>query len=138
MPLDLTLAGGAFVLLLFVVGGGPLLAADWSRKRRQHEIARQIALTDALDAALGPIGAPIVRKPVAGSWEIEIALPIDRTDTTARILSVVHDVFADVGGAGAPPYRIFLTTRPTPWRESHVPREFLPTTRWAGRPMGAA
>ncbi len=138
MPIDLTLAGGAFVLLLFVLGGGPLLLADWSRKRRQHAIVRQIALTDALDAALGPIVAPIVRKPLVGSWEIELALPIDRTDTAGRVLSVVDDVFADVEGAGTPPYRIFLTTRPTPWREPHAPRNFRPTTRWAGHPMGAS
>jgi hypothetical protein len=116
MPVDVTLAGGAFVLMLFVLGGGPLLLADWSRKRRQQEIARQIALTDALDAELGPIVAPIVRKPLVGSWEIHLTIPIDQTGTAARVLSVVDCVFADVDGAGAPPYRIFLTTRPTPWR----------------------
>ena len=128
----------AFVLLLFVLGGGPMLLVDWSRKRREREIARQIALTDALDGALGPIVAPVVTKPLFGPWEIQLTVPVDKSATMGRILSVVDEVFADVEEAASRPYRIFLSTRPEPLREAHAFRTPRSATRWAGNPIGAA
>jgi hypothetical protein len=111
---------------------------DWSRKRRQQEIARQIALTDALDGQLGAIVSPVVRKPIFGPWEIRIAVPLHRSATVARILSIVDEEFPDVQGAGSPPYRILLTARPGSLREICGPRMRRAAKGWAGSPIAAA
>lgn len=128
----------ALVLLGFVLVGGPMRVVDWSRKRRQEELARQIALTDAIDAQVGAIVAPVVRKALFGPWEIQIAVPVHQSATVARILSVVDEVFPEVDRTGARPYRIFLTARPDSQRESRGSRPRYPVTRWAGNPIGVA
>jgi hypothetical protein len=134
----MVVSGAAFVLLLFVLVGGPMRLADWSRKRRQQETARQIALTDALDGQLGAIVSPVVRKPLFGPWQIQIAVPFHRSATVARILSVVDKVFPDVDGAGSRHYQIFLSAKPDSLRETRAPRTPRSTKRWARDPIPAA
>jgi hypothetical protein len=131
-------SGAVFVLVGFVLLGGPTLLADWSRKRGQAAIDRQIALTDALDGQLGPIVAPGVKKPLFGPWEIRIAVPLHQSATVARILSVVDEVFQDVQGAGSRSYRILLSAKPDALQETRAPRTPEPTERWAGCPIAAA
>jgi len=128
---------GAFVLVLFVLVGGPMLLVDWSRKRRQAAIGRQLALTDALDEQLGPIVSPVVKEPVFGPWEIRIAVPFHRSATVAGILSVVDEVFQDVEGAGGRPYRIFLSAKPDSAQETRSPRSPRSAKRWGGSPIAA-
>lgn len=99
----------ASLLLGFALVGGPMLLVDLSRKRRQTAIERQIALTDELDGQFGPIVAPVVKKPLFGPWEIQIAVPFLRSVAVARILSVVDNVFSGVDGTGSRSYRIFLS-----------------------------
>ncbi len=130
--------GAVLVLLGFVLVGGPMLLVDWSRKRRQRAIERQISLTDALDGQLGAIVAPVVKKPVFGTWEIQIAVPLHRSATVARILSVVDEVFPDVEGAGSPPYRIFLSSKLDSLLETRAPRLRRSAKRWAGYSIAAA
>jgi hypothetical protein len=137
MTVDVSLASGVFLLLLFMLGGGPMLVVDWSRRRRRQEVARQIALTDALDAVLGPRVAPVVMKPPFGPWEIQLTLPIDQSATVARILSVVDDVFADTERV-APSYRILVTAQEDAWRETRACRAPRSATPWAGHPVSAA
>lgn len=132
------MSGGAFVLLGFVLLGGPMCLVDWSRKRREQAIERQIMLTDALDGQLGAIVAPVVKKPLLGPWEIRIAVPCLRSVVVAGILSVVDDVFSDVAGIGASAYRVVLHAKPASPGETHVPRRPRSTNRWAGSPMPAA
>jgi hypothetical protein len=132
------LASGVFALLLFVLGGGPMLAVDWLRKRRQQEVAQQIALTDAIDGQVGVVVAPVVRKPLFGPWEIRITVPVDQSTTVAKILSVVDGAFGGVVAAGSRPYRIFLTARPDSLREMRAPGTPRSATRWAGHPIRAA
>src|SRR5512144_515687 len=84
-----------FGLLMFTLIGGPMVLADWRRKRRETVIARQIALTDALDGRFGPIVAPVVMKPPFGPWEVRMAMPFLRSGVLARMLAVIDDVFAD-------------------------------------------
>jgi hypothetical protein len=138
MSIDVLASGAAFVLLGFVLGGGPMFLADWFRKRRQEEIARQIALTDAIDGQVGAIVAPVVRKPLFNPWEVQVAVPVDQSATVARILSVVDEVFSDVGRGGSRSYRIFLTAQPDPRREARAPGTPRSATRLAGNPIGAA
>ncbi len=105
----MVVSGAAFVPLGFALVVGPMLLVDWSRKRRQEVIRRQIALTDALDGQFGAIVSPTVKKPLFGPWEIRIAVPILRSAAVARILSVVDTMFSGVEGTGSRPYRIFLS-----------------------------
>ena len=128
----------AFLLIGFALVGGPMFLVDWTRKQWQTAIERQIALTDLLDGQLGPILAPVVKKPLFGPWEIHIAVPFFRSAMVARILAAVDEVFSGVEGAGSPRYRIFLTARPDSLRETRASRTLRPTKRWAGKPLAAA
>jgi hypothetical protein len=132
------MSGAAFVLLEFVAVGGPMLLVDWSRKRRQAAIARQIALTDALDGQLGAVVSPVVTKPLSGPWEIQIAVPLSRLAAVGRILTIVNAVLSGVEGMRERSYRVVLrTTQDTP-REAGAPPARRPAKRWAGRPVAAA
>ena len=127
--------GAAFVLIGFALVGGPMILVDRLRRRRQTAIERQIALTDAIDGKMGAIVSPVVTRPLFGPWEIRIAVPFHRSAAVAGILCVVDEVFQDVEGAAARPYRIVLTDRPDIVRETHPPRF---TKRWARDSVAAA
>jgi hypothetical protein len=128
----MVVSGMAFLLLGFVLVGGPMLLADWSWKRRQTAIERQIALTDALDGQLGSIVAPVVKKPLFGPWEIRIGVPFTRLAAVATILSVVDDLFSGVERLGLSPYRIILSAKPDSLEETRAPRPPKSTEGWAG------
>lgn len=131
------LSTAAFLLLTFLLVGGPMIVADWARKRREMVTARQIALTDALDGQLGALVAPVVTKSFFGPWEVRIAMPFLRSAILARMLSVIDDVFADGEAVPWSAYRIVLTVadgvRRVESRGGHGPAE-----RWVHTPAGAA
>ena len=79
----MVMGGVEFVLLGFVLVGGPVLLMDWLRGRRQTAIERQIALTDALDEQLGAIVAPMVTRRLFGPWEIQLVVPYLRSAVMA-------------------------------------------------------
>ena len=122
----------AFVLLGFVLFGGPVILVDWLRRRRQAAIERQVALTDALDGRFGAMVAPVVTKPLFGPWEIRFAVPLRRSAVAGGILSVVDDVFCGAGGRSASTYRIVLSAKPGLLPGTRAPRS---TTRWSGGPF---
>ena len=132
------LSVAAFALLGFTLVGGPMLLVDWSRKRWQTVVERQIALTDALDWQLGAIVAPVVTKPLFGPWEIRIAVPFLRSAALARILSVVHDVFADVEASSGRSYRVVLSAKQGSSGKTGERRTRRSATPWAGNPVAAA
>lgn len=132
------MSGAAFVLLEFVLVGGPMLLVDWSRKRRQAAIARQIALTDALDGQLGAIVSPVVTKPLSGPWEIQIAVPLSRLAAVGRILAIVNAVLSGVEGMRERSYRVVLRATQDAPREVGAPHARRAATRWAGGPVAAA
>lgn len=101
-------SSAVFFVLAFTLIGGPMVLADWSRKRRETVIARQIELTDALDRRFGAIVAPVVRRPLFGSWTIRIVVPCLRSAALCQMLSVIDDVFADGEAAPLRAYRIAL------------------------------
>ncbi len=131
-------SGSVFVLLVFALVGGPMFLVDWSRKRRQTAIDRQITLTDALDSQLGAIVAPVVTKPLFGPWEIHVAVPVQHSAVVARILSVMDDRFAHMAGLKPSSYRIFLRARPGSLREIPAFRTRRSPKRWSGNTMAAA
>ena len=106
------LSGMAFVLLGFVLFGGPMLVTDWVRARRQEMIARQITLTDALDGRLGALVAPVVTKPLFGPWEVRIAAPLQWSAIQCGVLAVIDEVFSRVEGTNPSSYRIVLSITP--------------------------
>jgi len=108
----LALSGLAFLLVGFAVIGGPMVLTDWVRKRRETVIARQIALTEALDGRFGAIVTPVVAKPLFRPWEVRIAVPLHRSAILARMLGAVDEAFFGVEGPGPRSYRILLSVPP--------------------------
>ena len=127
-----------FGLMMFTLIGGPMVLSDWRRKRRETVIARQIALTDALDGRFGPIVAPVVMKPLFGPWEVRIAMPFLRSGVLARMLSVIDDVFADGEPMPSNPYRIIFTVAQNAHRSGAARGVHEPAERWAQTSVGAA
>jgi hypothetical protein len=122
------LTGVSAVLLLgLAVVGGPMPLIDWRRKRRDEAVLRQILLTDALDAQLGPIVSPTVTKPLRGPWEVRMAVPVSQPAAVARALTIVGGVFA------GQPYRVVLQTEDG-WQAPGDPAE----RRWAADRLAAA
>jgi len=90
-----TLVGLLFAAAPFGLMAALLLLAERRAKRRDTEIARQIALTDALHAQLGAIVAPVVRRR-RREWEVSVAVPVDQPAVALSVLRTVDDVFGRV------------------------------------------
>ena len=80
---------------------------DRSRMRRGLEIARQIALTDAIHARLGAVAAPVVQRRRAG-WRIAVAVPFERPAVVDAVLASVDQEF------GRNDYTIVLSRQKSP------------------------
>jgi hypothetical protein len=92
---------------------GLLALAAWRDRRREAMIARQIRLTDAIADELGPIVAPVVRKPLGRPWRVDIQVPVGRPATVSRIVAITHDMLTRTA-AGR--YELVLTPDPAPVR----------------------
>jgi len=127
----------AVIALLVVLGFiGSAILPGWLRRRRSESARRQILLTDALDAELGPIVAPVVTRPFWGPWRIEIAAPLARPITVGRILAVTRRA---LGSDGMAPdaYRVLLCDRPDSTRGAGKFRADGAGKRWASDPAAA-
>jgi len=107
---------------------GLLALAAWRDRRREAMVARQIRLTDAIADELGPIVAPLVRKPLGRPWRVDIQVPVGRPATVSRIVAIAHDTLTRTG-AGR--YELVLTPDPAPVRA------LRPVTRTARRLQAA-
>jgi hypothetical protein len=104
----------ALIALFVVVGFTALtILPGMVRERRQEAVRRQIALTDALDSALGPVVAPIVTKPLFAPWRVEIAVPLSHPVMVGRLLGIAHCSLS-AGGLAPDAYRIVLVAQPEP------------------------
>ena len=126
-----------FWLFVFLWIGGPMVLLDWLRNRRHEAIRRQIALTEAIDSRLGAIVAPVVKKPLWGPWQIQIAVPFTRPATVGRILAVVHEVLSSADGTNPDRYRIVLTAKQEPNRKETETRRIQFAERWPGDTVAA-
>lgn len=127
----------AMIALLVVLGFvGSAILPGWLRRRRGESARRQVVLTDALDAALGPIVAPVVMRPLWGPWRVEIAAPLARPITVGRILAVTRRA---LGADGLAPdaYRVVLCDRPDSTRRAGKSRAGRAGRRWASNPAAA-
>jgi hypothetical protein len=93
---------------ILAVGALMWLAAHRDR-RREAAVASQVRLSDALAAELGAIVAPVVRKRWRGSWEVRIAVPLDRPALVARILGVTRAALDRIAMPGG--YELVLTAQ---------------------------
>jgi hypothetical protein len=100
---------GAAAALSYLAAIATLLyLPGWFKSRHRAAARLQIALTDALDGALGPIVAPVVKTPLLGPRRIEIAVPFGRPLAVGRILAVAQETLASEGMA-AGSYRLVLS-----------------------------
>jgi hypothetical protein len=137
MDTGLTLLGALDALFFF---GGILSAVvlpGWLQKRHREAARRQIALTEALDGELGPIVAPVVKKPIWGPWRIEIAVPLGRPEIVGRILAIADEVFSTVDEIRPSQYRLVLTGQHDSLRQTSGARVGRAAGRLAGRPVAA-
>ena len=84
-------------------------------QRRQAEILRQIALTDALHARLGALVAPVVRRRHR-AWQVAVAVPFERPAIIATVLATVHEMFGQVR------YEVALNRQAPAASPAHAPR----------------
>jgi hypothetical protein len=64
--------------------------AAWRDRVREAVAARQIRLTDAIDAEVGPVAAPVVTKRLWGPWQIRIAVPFTRPARLGKLNAIVQ------------------------------------------------
>ena len=111
-----TLAVFAVALFPIVSLVALLEVVAWRDRQLKAAVARQIVLTDAIAGELGAIVAPVVKKPLWGPWQIEIAVPFARPATVGTILSIAHRVFSFAERMSPGRYRIVLTPQEEPAR----------------------
>jgi hypothetical protein len=80
------------VLLPILPIVGLLAWTKWRDRRRAALVAWQIRLTDAIDAELGAVVAPVVRRGLGGAWRVEMTLPPGRPALVGRVLEITHRV----------------------------------------------
>ncbi len=119
-----------FWLFVFLWIGGPMILMGWLQNRRQEAIRRQIALTEAIDSQLGAIVAPVVKKPLWGPWQIQIAVPFARPATVGRILAVAHEVLSVADRMNPGRYQIVLTPKPDSTRTERETDASHSAQRW--------
>lgn len=96
-------------LLGLLVSATPILMvvlllqlAGWRDRLREATFARQIRLTDAIDAELGLVTAPIVTKRLGRPWQVEMAVSFSRPASVVKLIGIVHRVLPE-------PYELVLT-----------------------------
>ncbi|HEX2502218.1 MAG TPA: hypothetical protein VHO73_12250 [Methylomirabilota bacterium] len=105
--LILTMSSPILVIL------GLLALAAWRDRRLDAMVSRQIRLTDAIADEVGPVVAPLVRKPLGRPWRVEVQVPVGRPALVSRIVAVAHDTLTRTG-AGR--YELVLTPAQSPVR----------------------
>ncbi len=103
-----TLAVWLFILCVFLGIAAPGVVVNWARRRREEAIRRQIALTDAIHGALGPIVSPVVKKPLWGSWQIVIPVPLARPAVVGQIVRLAQAVLPAADRLNRDGYQIVL------------------------------
>ncbi len=110
-----TVVGLVVAGMPFVVVSGLLVMLERRQERTAADVARQIALTDALHARLGALVAPVVRRR-RRLWQIEIAVPVEQPAVVASVLATVDEVFGRVA------YEVRLRRQSPPAAAARAPR----------------
>ncbi len=127
-----SVALGTLSLLVTLFPFGLLIAAlrlsNWRQGIRLAEIARQIAVTDAIHAELGAVVSPVVRRKLGRGWRLTIPVPFDRPDTIMQVVSAGYRAFGTSERTSPAHFEIVLTPQ-----ERSVPRR-IPVQVPAGAP----
>jgi hypothetical protein len=92
----LTVVAALAVLLAPVLALVTLMIAIEARQRAHAAIAaRQVLLTDAIHAELGPIVSPVVEKRAFGGWRVVLAVPARRARDVGRLIAITERVLGD-------------------------------------------
>jgi hypothetical protein len=67
-----------------------LLAAGWRERARERRLARQVLVTDAIDAELGPVVAPVVKRRFGGGWRVEVTVPFEEPVLIGRMVALAR------------------------------------------------
>ncbi len=112
---SLSLLVALFPIALLVAA---LWLATWRQRLRLAEIARQIAVTDAIHAVLGAVVSPVVRRTLWGGWRLTIPVPLDRPDTVTQVVDAAYGAFSPSERSRPGRFEIVLTQqeRPVPRR----------------------
>lgn len=110
------LTGIAVMLTPVAVTVALLALFAWRERRREMAIARQIEITDAIHRELGAVTAPTVRPGTAGSWQVSMAVPVDRPDTLGALVQIADRVISR--GARASGRRVRIEVRGGPEKEA--------------------
>ena len=90
-----------------------LQLSSWRQRVRLTEIARQIAVTDSIHAALGAVVSPVVRRTLWGGWRLAIPVPLDRPDVVVQVLDAASVAFS-AAERTSPRFEIVLTPQEKP------------------------
>lgn len=124
-----------FLLITGLVTGGPVVLVDWWRKRRQETVQHQIALTDAIYERFGAIASPVVRKPLWGPRQIQLAV---RPGAVGKVLVAAHEVLSVADRMKLGRYEIVLTPQQAPARKAQGARADQPAVRCSREAKAAA
>jgi hypothetical protein len=96
-----------------------LRLSNWRQRNRLAEISRQIAVTDAIHAALGAVVSPVVRRRLWRRWQLTIPVPLDRPDTVMQVVGAAYGAFGAPERTRPGRFEIVLTPqeRPVPRRD---------------------
>ena len=130
--METTLTGLQILLVaLFMASllGGPMVLADWLRKRHRETVMQQIALTDAIYAQFGPIASPVVKRPLWGPRQIRFQVG---PGAVAKVLVAAHEVLSVADRMNLGRYQIVLTPRQESIREEEKTPAPQSMKRWHG------
>ena len=101
--------GTLMVMAIPLVGIVGLLWLS-ERWRARREVGRhlQIAVTDAVHAALRAVAAPVVTRRPGGGWRIQMRVTPGRSDLAAALVRVTEDVMDRATGEMRRPFEIVL------------------------------
>lgn len=110
-----------------------MLVVDSRQRTRLAAAIRQVAVTDAIHRELGAVVAPVVRKRRWRRWQLLVAVPFERPDTVASVVSTAYRAFALSGGTALDRFEIVLSPQERPVRRSEHAAVAACSSRGASR-----
>jgi hypothetical protein len=104
----------AVTVLLLVVGR--------VQRARDAEIGRQVAVTDAIHAELGPVVSPVVKRRFGRGWQVEIAVPFERPAIVGRVVTIAHAALFRADARTADRVEVVLTAQEAQVQRANVRR----------------
>jgi hypothetical protein len=99
-----------------------LLVVGRVQRAREAEIARQVAVTDAIHSELGAVVSPVVKRRLGRGWRIEIAVPFERPAIVGRVVAIAHAVLLRADARAAGRVEVVLTAQEAQVQRANVRR----------------